>query len=222
MKFVLFAFVCAGLLSQGAFANDLLSARHGMEMMDSNQGPQPIEPGHFRYADLKPVYVNGKSTSQAVLQGSWKMIAMASTAVCGFFLKNTYDPAGIKNQDSSIESLTFDTYTVPAVPGSGEAAKSIFGVKVTNAGAKTANQGPYAVDSKEPQFSQYAYIYNETESHLSTGAYITNGCRISAADATILTCLQKLVITDTTNVASDSIQCANDAESTAVIIYKKN
>ena len=138
--------------------------------------PKDVGGSVFRFSDLKPIYQAGLPTNEALLTGTWKSVARATPAACYFLAPDAYDANGLKNSDGSISSLEFLTIKKPLPPGSAESATQIFSVKLNNLGNSSHNQGPYAFDPNEPQFSQWGYSSGGSD----TDAYFSISCRISS------------------------------------------
>ncbi|MCM2279234.1 MAG: hypothetical protein NDJ89_14250 [Oligoflexia bacterium] len=143
--------------------------------------PRPINPG-LSYSELMSVYESGSKTSESMLEGHWKSVAIYNSAACKMATEGT-DWSGLKNEDSSISGLTFG-YVSRNVPGSNPILK-VFSVTGTSLGNKDTFQGPYQVDGVEPQFAFWAYRSSGGEYH---EAYFEKSCRFVQGNADQLVC----------------------------------
>lgn len=121
-----------------------------------------------KFSVLKAAWEQGAPTSVEFLRGKWIAVAQVTNVECGFAVKDQWNPSGLKNPDGSENgTLVFDDYISNAITG-----EKIFGVQLLGLGSKKYNQGPYAVDPNEPQFSQFAYSTAESKT-----VYFANFCR---------------------------------------------
>lgn len=187
--------------------------------IDAGSPPSPIDPSvPFRYSDLRPIYDSGVATNEAALTGEWKMLAIATTAVCADLEADAYDPKGIKNGDGTVRVLTFQNIIKPSPPGSGQTTTPVFTVTLNNWGQDSSDQGPYVVNPNEPQFSQWAYSSNGGAVNV---AYLSYNCRLSAKEQNILICGLKLNITDRSGLSQTSLDCADSNQLGEFVLFSK-
>ena len=183
--------------------------------------PKNVGGSVFRFSDLKPIYQAGLPTNEAILKGTWKLVATATTAACSSLGPDAYDANGIKNSDGSISRLEFLMIKKTVPPGSAEPETQVFSVKLLNYSGNPSrkNQGPYAVDPNEPQFSQWAY--KSDGGGLTTDAYLSYSCRIANSKPDTLICSLKLVIANKSDYAQDTFACANDNDFSEILVYTR-
>ncbi len=163
------------------------------QILFADQLPQPV-PGTseiLRFSQLLPVFEQGIPTSEKILSGSWIRTAQATNSECSPTLKDRTSPTGIDNEDGSIISLDFKLVKVPANETIGQSESSVFAVMLKNLGVKDMNQGPFVVDTKVPQFSQYAYKLDSGEEVQNAG--FTYACKQIKSDRNLMICGLNLV-----------------------------
>lgn len=180
----------------------------------TNLPPKP-DKGPIRYAALKDGFDRGNPTSEAILTGEWKLVAQATNSECGDFLVDSTNLDGLKNEDGS----AYATFEFARYADNTQTSNPlVFGVKLLNLGKLSENQGPYAVDEKEPQFAQWLYSYTGI---MKDKAWITYACRAIGAKNERLICASKPGYADLTSAEAKNRKRCMDSGLGIMAAYKK-
>jgi hypothetical protein len=205
------------LLSTAAFASPPSPPSTG------SGAPTPLAQSSAElYRELSRAWDNGRPTSASVLEGKWQMKTSETSAACG----NLNSP----NRSSSNPAVTPPTleFGFDKVGGNsftGDSPRGVFVVRSYNNYAIAGlNQGPFQVDSQEPQFSVWAYgssVDNPSQPIQSRNAYYEETCRLLNGENNKLICRLRLVtLNDHFNNIDEVLACAADS-SAAFSGYEK-
>ncbi|MNL09900.1 hypothetical protein D3C87_1306790 [compost metagenome] len=142
--------------------------------------PEPAQ-SQITSRDVKSAWENGRRLQLAEFKGQWKYVLHLTSKECTQSEKEklVYNFEGIKNSfDHSIPALNFTDEIVQESSLRGGGTHRVPSVTFKNLGNKSQNQGPYALEAKEPQFSRWAYEPVENfYPPLSKNEYISYSCR---------------------------------------------
>ncbi len=170
--------------------------------------PTPVPVPRFSY--WKNLWDQSKPATPIAMQGSWKLIAVATTANCSVLEDDALNENGFEDTGTLIFSSTTNRLGTSYVvrfqyPSS----------------TKVQNQGPYVVNPNEPQFSLWGYIGRQT-----TDSYFTNfSCRFNPGNNNEIICsiTHKILKTPPGYGAwdPDFIKCAKDPYQEMAVYSKK-
>lgn len=165
------------------------------------------------YKDLLVAYEAATPSDFNTLKGDWIAIAITNSPACDVNYPNT-DWNGVKNADGSIFTLSF-FFQEKRVVGP-QPVEQIPSVEVLNIGVRSESQGPYKVDSKEPQFSTWGYGSGKR----GTDSYFSFSCRLVKNTTNQLVCGNRLNLT-TTNPNYGDQKCASDQGQSGFFLFKR-
>lgn len=156
---------------------------------DTNiMGPPTLvpTPNNTDFNRLQNIYEKGVETSEEYLKGDWKLVVGKTSAGGCVDINYDYSSDGIKNTDKSIMMLSFKRIEKSDNKFGDDESDSFFTVMINNLGKESKDQGPYVVDTKVPQFSQWAYL----DGVINNNVYFEYSCK--RAKFTEMVCKIKL------------------------------
>lgn len=142
--------------------------------------PAPISNEGMNYKKLKELWEQGVPLNEQILTGQWKLVVEAKISpACGDSDRAEQNINGIKNDDGSVTTLDFKTTYGGGNDFTGSPGRPMFSVSILNIIFKNLNQGPYKVDSREPQFAFWYYLAYGTgiNGRVRSEAYAELSCR---------------------------------------------
>jgi hypothetical protein len=167
------------------------------------------------HSDMLKLWQESSPTSKESLKGLWKEVAETASQNCECTnIKMEYDASGIKNHDGSVRMLRFKEILKPSNPFGRTQNGLVLSVELFNLGRSgekvpDTNQGPYEVDSREPQFAQWGY--NSNFDGLDKSAYFEYSCRLLRKDSNHLICALSAKIIDPKRYTPQFNACGKEA-----------
>jgi len=156
----------------------------------------PWKPGQLpRFSNWKAEWEKGIRTYEEFLEGTWGLVAVATTQKCAFFAKDAYNQDGVTNKDGSLMTLGFGSFIED---------EDSFQVVIRNFSKEGFDQGPYDLDIEEPQFNVFAYKGGEP----TEDARFEYSCRFRRGNVDQLVCVMPLRTEPGVDFGKDTMTCA--------------
>lgn len=176
----------------------------------------------YSFAELKQSYANSVTAKGAAFEGSWRLIAYASSKMCGG--DQLFDLGGLQNSDKTVKEFEFVRTFKPNAPGApANFPKEMITVKVFNFQEAKFKQGPFDVSGDEPQFAHWAnaktWEDGKHSSKMSYDGYFQYSCRISSDSKFLVCAVKNKLVTD--RWSADTKACATDIDFSSFEVYAR-